>query len=185
MSFWDGLTSKVEGYRAGQQAKKSDEIFKAQMDYMQRISVFTLGNFVEMMSEIKAQSGVEGWSKMFRTKEQQDQLEQVMIDVKVGEQLLPQELRNPTLVGRRQRLRMASDAGVDVAKVNAFFRNFEQTVSIHRWVQRRSSEGLPIPKTMDEFLRMSSTDSKGLSGMQGAKQGKGRGRLGMTSQLGW
>ncbi len=82
------------------------------MDYMQRISVFTLGNFVEMMSEIKAQSGVEGWSKMFRTKEQQDQLEQVMIDVKVGEQLLPQELRNPTLVGRRQRLRMASDAGV-------------------------------------------------------------------------
>lgn len=90
----------------------ADEIFKAQMDYMQRISVFTLGNFVEMMSEIKAQSGVEGWSKMFRTKEQQDQLEQVMIDVKVGEQLLPQELRNPTLVGRRQRLRMASDAGV-------------------------------------------------------------------------
>lgn len=82
-------------------------------------------------------------------------------------------------------LPLAFSAPQDVAKVNAFFRNFDQTVSIHRWVQRRSSEDLPIPKTMDEFLRMSSTDSKGLSGMQGAKQGKGRGRLGMTSQLGW
>lgn len=90
------------------------------MDYMQRISVFTLGNFVEMMSEIKAQSGVEGWSKMFRTKEQQEQLEQVMVDVKVGEQLLPQELRNPSLVGRRQRLRMASDAGVVSLSVFVF-----------------------------------------------------------------
>lgn len=29
MSFWDGLTSKVEGYRAGQQAKKSGALSSA------------------------------------------------------------------------------------------------------------------------------------------------------------
>lgn len=88
------------------------EIFKAQIDFMKTIKVFRLSNFVEMMSDIKKQSGVEGWSKVLRTKEQQDQLEQVMVDVKIGEHLLPQELRNPGLVGRREKLRIASDAGV-------------------------------------------------------------------------
>lgn len=88
------------------------EIFKAQIDYMKTLKVFKLSNFVEMMGDIKKQSGVEGWSKVLRTKEQQEQLEQVMVDVKVGEHFQPQELRNPTLVGRREKLRIASDAGV-------------------------------------------------------------------------
>ena len=68
------------------------------MDYMQRISVFTLGNFVEMMSEIKAQSGVEGWSKMFRTKEQQDQLEQVVVGSDTKESVA-QKIGVPTVSG--------------------------------------------------------------------------------------
>jgi hypothetical protein len=87
-------------------------MFKAQMDFMKRVKVFSMQHYVDMLTDIKKQSGVEGWTKLMRTKEQQQQLEQLMVDVQVGEKLQPQELKNPTLVGRREKLRIASDAGV-------------------------------------------------------------------------
>lgn len=72
-----------------------------------------------------------------------------------------------------------------MTKINAFFKNFDQTLAIHRWVQRRTREGLPTPSTMEEFLRMSAVDSKGLNSGDAGRPGKGRGRLGMSGASSW
>jgi hypothetical protein len=73
----------------------------------------------------------------------------------------------------------------EVSAVNAFFKNYEQTVALHRWVQRRMKADMPIPANMEEFIRMSSTDSSGLRPSAAGAPGKGRGRLGMAGQVGW
>lgn len=69
--------------------------------------------------------------------------------------------------------------------MNSFFKNYEQTVGLHRWVQRRLKSELPVPTNMDEFIRMSSTDSAGLRPSGSSAPSKGRGRLGMSGQIGW
>jgi hypothetical protein len=77
-----------------------------------------------------------------------------------------------------------SDVLQDIAQVNSFFRNFEQTAGIHRWVQRRLKEEQPIPESMEEFIRMSATDAKGLR-PPAQSATRGRGRLGMAGKVDW
>lgn len=178
--MWDNLANRAQSYRENQQAKKGADIFKAQMEFMKTIDVFTLRNYIEMLQDIKKQSGVDGWTKVMRSAEQQKEMEQMMADVTIGEKLSPQEVRKPNLIGRREKLRIASEAGVELPKVNQFFKSYEQMQAMHRWLHRRMRESKPVPESMEEFLRMSATDPAGLNTNASGKPGKGRGRLGVT-----
>lgn len=132
------------------------------MDFLKEARIYTMETHITMLEEIKRLSGVNGWQRMFRTAEQQRELDRMLADVEIAGKLEGEERKNPSLIGRKEKLRIATAAGVDVSKVNLFLKNWEQHRDMHGWVRARVKADKPLPASPTEYLNMVSADRTGM-----------------------
>lgn len=69
-----------------------------------------------------------------------------------------------SLLRRREKLRLSSAVGVEVARVNRFIDNFEQSATIHKWLQGRKARGAALPSDIVEFQTLLAADKVGMGG---------------------
>ncbi len=41
-----------------------------------------------------------------------------------------------------------------MSKVNSYLRSFEEMQTMHKWLHQRKADGLPLPATPDDYIRM-------------------------------
>lgn len=98
---------------------------------------------------------------LLMTSDQKAKMDDAFLDLKVAEALTPAEIADPSLIGRREKLRVAGAAGTEVARVNRFLDAFEQSKNVHRWLASRKARQLPIPTSFDEYIATMSADKVG------------------------
>lgn len=145
---------------------------------------YTLRDYVKNLADVAEKSGGRGdWRSWLRTKAQQAEMDEQWIDLRVAEALEPAELEDPTLIRRREKLRIAAAAGCDVTRVNRFIENYEQSRQVHRWLQSRKARGLAIPRTLSEYVLAVSSDRHGVTKDSMAKgMGRVRSRAAMVTR---
>jgi hypothetical protein len=101
-------------------------------------------------------------------------------DLKIAQALTADELADPSLIHRREKLRLAAEAGTEVNKVTAFLESYEQVRGMHRWIKGRRTRGLPVPATLEELQASMMADRTGLpANGGGSTRGKPRTTRGM------
>lgn len=96
------------------------------------------------------------------------------MDVKIGDALTAEEREDPSLLRRREKLRVSATVGCEVSRVNRFMDGYDQSKTVHSWIQSRKARALPLPKTMDDFSQLMISDKVGLKDKKAA----------MTAQMG-
>lgn len=155
----------------------AEELAKKQLELMQAIDSYTLAEHTRVMKWTAESSGIKptGIQALLRTSEQQKELEEaVLTDVKIGEAVTPAESANPASIQRKEKLRIAAAAGTDVSRVNKFLDGFEQSKSVHAWIQSRKKRGLPVPESMGELFPAMLADKTGLAANKSAGAHKPR-----------
>jgi signal recognition particle GTPase len=154
-----------------------------QLEAMAKMESYTLSDYVRNLTEVADKAGLNDWRSWLRTKAQQAELDEQWIDLKVAQALEPAELADPSLIRRREKIRISGAAGCDVSRVNRFIDNFEQSREVHKWMQSRKTRGLPLPKTLDEYLLCMSSDRSGMSREAMTKSmGRIRSRVAMVTR---
>ncbi len=116
-----------------------------------------------MLEDSAEKMGLNDWRAMLRTKAQQAEIEEAWMDLKISQQLTPEELAEPGVIHRREKLRIAQAAGTEVAKVTQFLTNFEQVKGMHRWVHSRKARGLAVPTALPDFQAAMVSDRAGVT----------------------
>ena len=111
-------------------------------------------------------SGMDGWQKYLRTKQEQQEIEQKMKDVKIAEVFTEEEIANPALIDRRAKQRIADAAGMNVQAVNKFLTAYEQAASTQRWLKKRVAKGKPVPRSPAEYYNLMLEDPSGADSRQ-------------------
>lgn len=91
MGIFDRAATAMQNYREGQVAKKSKELFKAQMDYLASVPEYGMKEHVASLKDVMRLSGIDDWRKAFRTEQQQRELEEKFAEVKIADKLLVRE----------------------------------------------------------------------------------------------
>lgn len=127
------------------------------------MEAFSLGAHRKMLEDSAEKMGLNDWRAMLRTKSQQAEIEEAWLDLKISQQLVPEELADPGSIHRREKLRIAQAAGTEVAKVTQFLANFEQVKGMHRWIHARKARGLAVPSTLEDFQTAMVSDRAGIN----------------------
>ena len=145
---------------------------------------YSLRDYVKNLSDVAEKAGGRSdWRSWLRTKAQQVELDEQWVDLKIAESLEPAELDDPTLLRRREKIRVATAASCDITRVNKFMENFEQSKQVHRWLQSRKTRGLAVPKTLEEYVMAMSSDRHGVTKESMAKgMGRIRSRAAMVTR---
>jgi signal recognition particle GTPase len=159
------------------------ELYQMQLEAMAKMTTYTLRDYVNNLIAVADKAGLNDWRSWLRSTAQQAELDEQWIDIKIAQALEPVELEDPSLLRRREKMRISTTAGCDVSRVNRFIDNFEQSRQVHKWMQSRKSRGLPMPKTMEEYLLCMSSDRSGMSKEAMTKSmGRVRSRAAMVSR---
>ena len=73
------------------------------------------------------------------------------------------ERMKPHTIKRKEKIRIAHEAGVSVEVVNQSIRQFNESSMFHSWVQRRHKLGLSMPKNAAQSQKMFTQDKAGIS----------------------
>ena len=138
------------------------EVFQWQLDTLAAAEKFAMPDYKALLEASGEKLGLRDWRSMLRTSAQQAEMEDAWVDLKVANLLTPEELVDPSLLHRREKLRIAGALGVDVAKVNAFLLNYEQTRTMHKWIASRRAAGQPLPRTLEEYQAAMIADKRGV-----------------------
>lgn len=141
MGLLDRLKNMAESKTAEVKEKKKDEIFKSQLEFLTNSPTYGLPDHVNLLSSLADKAGVNGWRTMFLSDLQKNELADQLIDLKIGSAFTPAEQANPRLITGREKLRVATEVGTDVTRVNRFMDGFSQSVMIHKWLQGRKTKG--------------------------------------------
>ena len=137
-------------------------MFQWQLDTLAGADKFAMPEYKALLETSGEKLGLNDWRSMLRSKAQQAEMEDAWTDLRVANLLTPEELADPALLHRREKLRIATELGVDVSKVNAFLLNYEQTRTMHKWIASRKAAGLPLPKTLEEYQAAMIADKRGV-----------------------
>ena len=163
-SGWmDKLKSAVTGSKTASIDKKRAELFQMSLDLLAASPTFDMRVFRGILEALADKAGLHDWRSLLRTKSQQAEVEDAWVDLKLATALTPDELDDPGLIHRRQKLRLAQDVGCEVPRVTQLLNNYEQNKSVWRWVQSRRARNLPVPATLDGYHAAMSSDKHGLS----------------------
>lgn len=83
--------------------------------------------------------------------EKKAEIEEQKIGLRIGEALTAEEVAQPDLVRAREKLRIATTVGCDVAKVTQFMQAYEMSRTMHGWLQERKKRGQPLPEGAFRF----------------------------------
>ena len=156
------------------------EVFQWQLEQLSGLASFSMGAHKKMLEESAEKMGLNDWRSMLRTKTQQSEIEEAWLDLKISQQLTPEELADPGLIHRREKMRIAGATGTEVSKVTAFLANYEQVKGMHRWIKSRKERGLPVPASLEDFQAAMVTDRAGITKeMQQPSRQKPRSTRGM------
>lgn len=78
--------------------------------------------------------------------ERKAEIDEQKIGIRIGAALAPEEVADPSLVRAREKLRIATTVGCDVAKVTQFMQAYEMSRTMHGWLQERKKRGQPLPE---------------------------------------
>ena len=92
------------------------------------------------------------------------------LDLKIAQALAPEEKESIENIRRREKLRLASTVGCDVSRINRFVDGYNQSKTVHGWLQTRKARGLPLPKTIEEYQTCMIADNVGLQDKKAAMQ---------------
>ena len=88
---------------------------------MTNMATYTLRDYVKNLSDVAEKAGGRSdWRSWLRTKAQQAELDEQWVDLKIAQSLEPAELDDPTLLRRREKMRIATAASCDVSRINKF-----------------------------------------------------------------
>lgn len=138
-------------------------MFQWQLEQLGGIPSFSLASHKKILEDSAEKMGLNDWRAMLRTKAQQAEIEEAWLDLKISQQLAPEELADPGVIHRREKLRIAQAAGTEVAKVTQFLTNYEQVKGMHRWVHSRKARGLAVPTTLPDFQAAMVSDRAGVT----------------------
>lgn len=127
------------------------------------METFNLASHKTMLEQSADKMGLNDWRAKLRTKAQQVEIDEAWLDLKISQRLTPEELGDPGLIHRREKLRIAQEAGTEVSKVTQFLNNFEQVKGMHKWIASRKSRALPIPTTLEDFQAAMVSDRQGIN----------------------
>jgi signal recognition particle GTPase len=177
------VKNTIESVRQDKTEKKRVEMYQAQLEAMAKMETYTLRDYVNNLTEVAEKSGLNDWRSWLRTKAQQAELDEQWLDLKIAQALEPAELADPSLLRRREKIRVSMTAGCDVSRINRFLDNFDQSRQVHKWMQSRKARSLPLPKTMDEYVLCMAADRSGMSREAMTKGlGRVRSRAAMVSR---
>ena len=160
------------------------ELYQQQLEILTKMTSYTLRDYVKNLTDVAEKAGGRSdWRSWLRTKAQQAEMDEQWVDLRIAEALEPAELDDPTLLRRREKVRIATAASCDVSRVNRFVENFEQSRQVHRWLQSRKTRGLAVPKTLEEYSFAMASDRHGVTKESMARGiGRVRSRTAMLSR---
>ena len=168
MGLLDRLRAGVtEGFKDKAEEKKR-EMFALQLDFLATSPTYTMFDHVGVLKRMQEAAGAGGWKAALRTAAQQAEIDEAFVDVRIGEALSGEEAGDPASVRRREKLRIAGAAGVEVARVNKFMDGYDQSKMVHAWIQGRKARGLPLPATMEDYYTLMIADKVGLKDRKAA-----------------
>ena len=121
--------------------KKRVDVFTEQLKVLTDSPVYGLAEHCGLLATLADKAGVNGWRTMLLSEAQKADLAEQLIDLKIGDALTPAERADPRSVTHAVKVRIATSLGTTVERTNKFLDAFNQSSTVHKWLQGRKSKG--------------------------------------------
>jgi signal recognition particle GTPase len=162
IGFFKGLTDKLSNKVEEKKTQTDEEQFQKTINFMIESKSLTMDDFYNHLN-----SGLEeleqSWKGSVAKRVQGDEIEQARQQVNIFAAMTKAERLKPHIIKRKEKIRIAHEAGVTVEVVNSSIKQFNESSMFHSWVQRRHRLGLPMPKNATQSQKMFQQDKQGIS----------------------
>lgn len=160
--FFKGLTNKLQNKVETTKTKTDEDQFQKTIDFMISSKTLTMDDFYNHLS-----SGLEelesSWKGKVAQRVQAEEIDQARQQTNIFAVMTKNERMKPHTIKRKEKIRIAHEAGVSVEVVNQSIRQFNESSMFHSWVQRRHKLGLSMPKNAAQSQKMFTQDKAGIS----------------------
>ena len=137
--FVDTIRDTMEDTKRAKEAEQGEQSFAKMCMAILAKRHFTLGDFKETLQDSMDESGIDGWRGYMPGA--QDQAKEMREQLKIMGALNEKELADVGALRRREKIRVAEEAGITVQEVNAFLRQYESANMMHSVSGRPRGEG--------------------------------------------
>lgn len=178
MDFFKNMKDNVIKGRQDKALEKRKELVAWQLTQLKTLPSYGMKQHVDTLKTMmdKATEGVVTQAVLAVTEavsaERKAEIDEQKIGIRIGEALTAEETADPTLVRAREKLRIATAIGCDVAKVTQFMQAYEMSRTMHGWLQDRKKRGQPLPEGIDEFYALVQQERLAMGGDAQRRFGK-------------
>lgn len=158
-------TSPAPALKLDARAAKQRELTLWQLEYVGSRPVYDLSahcNMVEALADKAGLTGLAAATAAAVSADQRAALNEQMVAVRIARALTPADKAGPASALRAgARLRVAAAASVEAPAVATWLQGYEQAATLHSWLARRRANGLPPPRTLEQFAALAAQERVG------------------------
>lgn len=150
----DNVKSAYGEAQASAEEKRSKKMFQIQLGYLRGNEMMTPNVFLSALQEMKHAAGLSGVKEHLPWVQNNPALGEFKQQESILAAMTPSEKNDAFSIKISDKKRIARATDAPMEAVEALVAQITQMRRIQKWMWKRESQGLPMPKTADELERM-------------------------------